>query len=484
MNKWRFILFLAFVAHGSFGQNVDSLEQVFRSNAPDSVRFDAGYELTYAMLEVSSDAVEKFAYPTFNLSKKLPLKFRLSAAYQMAYLYTGYVYDSAFKYIAIADSVNQLLEKDEYNALIFDLYAQFYESIRDFERAVLYYEAELEAARVTNDTSALSTALNNLAGLNFELQRLPTALAMYQESLELSKAVGKSTLITLGNLVNVCLELEDYDKARTYLRDAHREALSVGGNWEREYYHRVAGNYYMDVDSLRQAELQYSQALYVNSLSKNVEDKAYTLKSLGELYLDEERYDESIKLFLEALKICEEEGFPTLQSAIIFQLQAAFAGKGDYDEAYDYLHAYTELERELQEDDAREKVTALETRYTVEKEQRVREERKQKLEAQARAEEERRANIQYSGIFIGLLLMASLLLTARKFTIPERVLHGFTFFIFILFFEFLLVISDPWIETFAQGSPLLKLLANSIIALLIIPFHRLLEGAVLKRLTR
>ncbi len=173
-----------------------------------------------------------------------------------------------------------------------------------------------------------------------------------------------------------------------------------------------------------------------------------------------------------------------LGSFISLITHCSFAGKGEYARAHQYLTVYTELENELQETDARDKVTALETRYTVEKEQRMREERKKKQEAQAKAEEERIANIQYSGIFIGLLLMASVLLTARKFTIPERVLHGFTFFIFILFFEFLLVISDPWIETFAQGSPLLKLLAKSVIALLIIPFHRLLEGAELKRLTR
>ena len=57
---------------------------------------------------------------------------------------------------------------------------------------------------------------------------------------------------------------------------------------------------------------------------------------------------------------------------------------------------------------------------------------------------------------------------------------------FLVFFEFLLVLTDPFIDGFTAGEPLTKLLINTAMAALIFPAHsffeRLLKRRVLKDL--
>jgi hypothetical protein len=52
----------------------------------------------------------------------------------------------------------------------------------------------------------------------------------------------------------------------------------------------------------------------------------------------------------------------------------------------------------------------------------------------------------------------------------------------LLLFEFLLILTDSSVERITQGEPFLKLLANVILALLILPGHQFLERYSRKKL--
>ena len=105
----------------------------------------------------------------------------------------------------------------------------------------------------------------------------------------------------------------------------------------------------------------------------------------------------------------------------------------------------------------------------------------QKIEA---AEQSRRDNLQYSGILIFLVLVFASVFALGRISIPIKLAEGLIFFSFLLFFEFTLVLLDPYIETYSSGAPAIKLGFNALLAALIFPLHALFEKKLKGRLAK
>ena len=92
--------------------------------------------------------------------------------------------------------------------------------------------------------------------------------------------------------------------------------------------------------------------------------------------------------------------------------------------------------------------------------------------------------MQYSVILIVLLIIGGLLSVISKLSMPVRVVEGLIFFSFLILFEFILVLADPYIEVWSSGAPGIKLLFNAGIAALVFPLHSFIEVKLKKRLTK
>ena len=62
--------------------------------------------------------------------------------------------------------------------------------------------------------------------------------------------------------------------------------------------------------------------------------------------------------------------------------------------------------------------------------------------------------------------------------------EGITFFAFLLFFEFMLVLLDPYIDKYSSGEPVYKLLINALVAAAIFPLNALFEKVLKRRLMK
>ena len=65
-----------------------------------------------------------------------------------------------------------------------------------------------------------------------------------------------------------------------------------------------------------------------------------------------------------------------------------------------------------------------------------------------------------------------------------RMAEGIIFFSFLILFEFLLVLADPYIDNWSGGAPGIKLLFNAAVAALIFPLHSLFEKKLKGRLVK
>jgi len=109
------------------------------------------------------------------------------------------------------------------------------------------------------------------------------------------------------------------------------------------------------------------------------------------------------------------------------------------------------------------------------------EKEKARLEAEVTG---RRDNLQYSVILIAILVLFGGVLSLGFVKVSPRMAEGIIFFSFLILFEFLLVLADPYIENWSGGAPGIKLLFNAGIAALIFPAHSFFESRLKGRLIK
>ncbi|MFH1321845.1 MAG: hypothetical protein ABII90_14490, partial [Bacteroidota bacterium] len=92
--------------------------------------------------------------------------------------------------------------------------------------------------------------------------------------------------------------------------------------------------------------------------------------------------------------------------------------------------------------------------------------------------------LQYSVILIALLILSGGVISLGFINVSERMAEGIIFFSFLIFFEFLLVLADPYIENWSGGAPGFKLLFNAVIAAMIFPAHAFFEAKLKGRIVK
>jgi len=97
-----------------------------------------------------------------------------------------------------------------------------------------------------------------------------------------------------------------------------------------------------------------------------------------------------------------------------------------------------------------------------------------------RTEAERRArfNIQYMGITAGLATVFLLLVLLGVFSTSTAIIRGLSFFAFIFFFEFLILLFDNLIHRLTHGEPWKILSIKIVLIAVLLPFHHFIEKKV------
>lgn len=175
----------------------------------------------------------------------------------------------------------------------------------------------------------------------------------------------------------------------------------------------------------------------------------------------------------------------------------AYHGIGDYKNALKFHLLYSSLKDSILSHESMKQVAEMETKYETnkmeqeneifrqEKELRLyREKELQDLMKKKAEQESRRDNLQYSAILIFIVFLFVGMFVLGRFSIPVKLVEGITFFAFLLFFEFTLVLLDPYIEQFSSGAPVIKLGFNAVLAALIFPMHSFFESKLKNRIAK
>ncbi|PCH99333.1 MAG: hypothetical protein COB85_00070 [Bacteroidetes bacterium] len=313
-----------------------------------------------------------------------------------------------------------------------------YDKQDDKSKALEYYRRGLILLEDVDDKNGIAYTLNNMASVYRKNGDLDKALKLYQKSLKLQKELGylKGIGLSLNNIGLIYKKQGDFIKAL-------------------EFYHK----------SLR--------------IREDIGDKtgiSYSLNNIGVIELKRNELSNAHTYASRGLEIAREIGSPRLISFNAYLLSKVAKKYGNYNEALEMYELHILMRDSTNNEETQKATIRQQTKYEFEKAQLVKEQEEKeaaRLEAEVTS---RRDNLQYSVILIAILVLFGGVLSLGFVNVSVRMAEGIIFFSFLILFEFLLVLADPYIDRWSGGAPGLKLLFNAGIAALIFPAHAFFES--------
>lgn len=354
--------------------NYDSVKTVFERNRVDSVRLDAGLELTrYYRFNAPSQGV-KFADACIALSKKTnnrkklgeALHYKASAYYQMAAYDSSEKYNrqalairesvrdekgmagtltnlgqlvsdqgrtkEGFEYLHRAEKIYEKLKDDRLLAMVYNSLGNLYYGQKLFQLAYDYHFKALKKRQQLGDEQMIVYSYNNLGHITYELYGTDSAAYYYEEGANKARLLNDRYILvqSLNNLGSFYTDIHQEEKARKVLE----ESIRAG---EGTDFENLLANTYMN----------YARILFYKD--KNTATALNYAEKGSKLV----RTSGMIEMILESDNL----------------LAKMYSNTGNYAKAYEYLRNAYLLRDSLTKNEIREQITELEARYGNEKKQ-------------------------------------------------------------------------------------------------------------------
>ena len=129
----------------------------------------------------------------------------------------------------------------------------------------------------------------------------------------------------------------------------------------------------------------------------------------------------------------------------------------------------------LENDESRKLVQQQRLEFEFEKAKMIEDQKEIERQKALAAKVARRNTLQNSLIFLAILLSFAIIFSFGFLKISPRFGQILIFGSLLIFFEFLLVLTDPYLDRLTNGVPIYKLLANSVLAFSIFTLHAWME---------
>ncbi|PCH98897.1 MAG: hypothetical protein COB85_00935 [Bacteroidetes bacterium] len=360
-----------------------------------------------------------------------------------------------------------------------------YEHLGDIEKGLEYYRRSLEILKESGDKNGVATLFNNIAHIYYHQGDIEEALEYYNMSLKILEEIGdkKSMAGSLNNIGQVHQNHGNVAEGFEYYFKSLKIREEIGDkNGEAQSLNNIGTIYYDQGDNERALEY-HLKSLKIREEMGN-KNMATSLYNIGDTYLNMGDVILAKEYARKSMTVAKEFGFPDDIEAPAKLLSKVYRMEGDFKNALEMYELHIQMRDSIKNEETQKAAIRQQTKYEFEKVQLVKE---QEEKESARLEAEvtnRRDNLQYSVILIAILVLFGGVLSLGFVNVSERMAEGIIFFSFLILFEFLLVLADPYIENWSSGAPGIKLLFNAGIAALIFPAHAFFESRLKGRLVK
>jgi tetratricopeptide (TPR) repeat protein len=422
-------------------------------------------------------------------------------------------YAQAIQYHQMSLTIKQELNDNDGIAFSFNNIGLAYKKQSDFPRALEYYFKSLELRQEMNDKRGMAMSLDNIGNVYQEQRDYKTALEYHQKSLTIVEEMGNQVgmAYSYNNLANLYAEQEDYPHAIEYSQKALKiwSALgngpgmavvnnNISGLYVEMYTHDKDENpsnaEVRKVTVLLDSALSYSQeALAINTELDIKESLTFNLHGIANIYLLRNQYGKAISFYEKEAQLSktigalqgEYEAYNGLSSAYReWGIASVDKGtKADYLlKSVEYYDQYVMLRDSVFNEEKQRDIGKLEARHEYEMASIKKQQQEKEEAAISLANQNRRNRLQYSASLLGICLLFGALFFVSKRTLPKWAVELALLVPFLILFEFLLILTSPYVDGLTGGEPGFALLINAALAGFIVPVHGFFEKLLRNRL--
>ena len=278
-------------------------------------------------------------------------------------------YDKALKYYQL--SYNMFDQQDDSIGLASALNqtGNIYYRWGDLKESLAFYERALNIQKKKNDREGMSSTLNNIGNIYYSWQDFDKAQQNYFEVLKIKKELKDSTELA-NNLINIgsaYLGLKAYEKSLEYYKKA---LLLTRQNDDKN----MMANCLLNMGVLSFEQGQYGEAVsYYNRAYRlliklnNKLGLAMVFRNLAETKIKTGNYTQAEDYLQKALALAEAEKMSSLIAECYYFYYKIYEQRGDYQNALTNYIRYNTLNDSLFNEQARQQLSNLQTRYETEK---------------------------------------------------------------------------------------------------------------------
>jgi len=371
-----------------------------------------------------------------------------------------------------------------------------YKQQGDIPKALTYYHRSLKLREDIGDIGNIAESLNNIGNIYYQQGDIPKALEYYKKCLKMYETVGNKKGIgsSLNNIGFIHKQQDNIAKALEFYHKSLRLQEEIGNKKSIGNCLNNIGRIYDDQGDMQEALEHYQKGLKMYEQIKYKKGIAISLSNIGYLELSQVSanatvekqgaLERALKYGSRGLLISRELGAPALISNNSRLLSRVAKKQGNYKEALEMYELHIKMRDSIKNEETQKATIRQQTKYEFEKAQLVKEQEENEKHRISNEKLKRRDNLQYSVILIAILALFGGILALGFINVSERMAEGIIFFSFLILFEFLLVLADPYIEGWSGGAPGIKLLFNAGIAALVFPLHSFFEAKLKHRLAK
>ena len=355
----------------------------------------------------------------------------------------------------------------------------FFNSIKDFQKAAEYKNKEIEYYLNKNkvDSTKLIWAKYDLCGISIRAKIYANISNRITEILDFADKNKNTELkdYALSLYRTFLIETNNHKGFKDLYVTKYPEELHVLQQKNPILHLRILAKIAEHDKDMSGAKDLYRKAEELFSNNQNSISKSNFYRRYGQFLIRNDDLVEAKEMFLKSYKFAEERDYLDYMLESSYYIDSLSIEMKNYQDAYKYANINKKL---IQKENSivREKEFL---RIEIDNES------KQMALIQEKKENDtkRKYNIQYFILTIVIILFFLLLIILSSLKVPEWLIHALGFLSILMIFEFVILILDHKIHHLTHGAPLWIFIFKILILVVLFPLHHLVEKWIINYMT-